>query len=357
MKKSLLVLGCLASFGGVTQAESVQVYGRLDSSLTSTSGVGSDNETLTGLAYGALSSSRWGIKGNEDLGGGYKFSFALESEVHNDTGYAGGNNKTGSNAGDVFWKRKSVLAMKTPFGKFSFGLNKTIDKILASKYDLVGSNFGGFKTMTDYIAVGDRIDNSIFYESPQIFTGGKVYFERMFGEIPGEQESNTRTGFATTFEFASTKTFIAYSEAKGSLGASDWSQFGIGLQYKTPLKIVLKAQYWNLSNDTASDISGLGYSADGEGFSISAMGAVSKQTKIGFGYHSSKQSQNEAEKIEIMQLVLLHSLSKTITGYMMAADLKNGVSANHEIHKKGFSSQAGNGVNQNGVTIGLRIKF
>ena len=49
---------------------------------------------------------------------------ALESEAHNDTGYAGGNNKTGSDVGEVFWKRKSVLGMNTPMGKFTFGLNK-----------------------------------------------------------------------------------------------------------------------------------------------------------------------------------------------------------------------------------------
>ncbi|GIR49108.1 MAG: hypothetical protein CM15mP58_12050 [Burkholderiaceae bacterium] len=84
----------------------------------------------------------------------------LESEVHNDTGYAGGNNKTGSGIGTVYWKRKSILGMKTPAGKFSFGLNKTADKVLATKYDMIGSNFAGFKTMSDYIAIGDRIDNA-----------------------------------------------------------------------------------------------------------------------------------------------------------------------------------------------------
>ena len=156
MKKSLLALACLTAFTGVAQAASVKVYGRLDAGLTSISGVGSADETLTGLAYGPLSSSRWGIKGKENLGGGYKAFFALESEAHNDTGYAGGNNKTGSDVGEVFWKRKSVLGMDTPMGKFTFGLNKTIDKVLASKYDMIGSNFAGFKTMSDYIAIGSN---------------------------------------------------------------------------------------------------------------------------------------------------------------------------------------------------------
>ena len=131
----------------------------------------------------------------------------------------------------------------------------------------------------------------------------------------------------------------------------------MGIQYKTPQKIVLKAQYWDLSNDTAADTSGLGFSADGEGYSISAMGPISKVTKIGIGFHSSEQSENEAEKIEMTQIALLHSFSKKVTGYAMIGVLDNGASANHELHKKGFSSQPANGGDQDGFAIGLRIKF
>ena len=359
MKKSILAVAVVAAFTSTVQAASVKAYGRLDAGLTSISGTGDNDQTLTGLAYGPLSSSRWGIKGKENLGGGYGAFFALESEVHNDTGASGGNNKTGSGVGTVYWKRKSVLGMKTPAGKFTLGLNKTIDKVLASKYDLVGSNFAGFKTMSDYVAIGDRIDNAIFYESKKIdATGGKFYLERQFGEVAGESSGNTRTGIAKTFKLGDVQGFIAYSEATGSTGDDDWDQKGFGLQYKTPQKIVLKAQYWDLSADSNTDTtSGLGYSADGEGFSVSVMGPISKHTKIGLGFHSSEQSDNEAEKIEMTQLVMLHSFSKKVTGYVMAGNLDNGTAANHELHKKGFSSQPANGGDQDGFTVGLRIKF
>ena len=66
---------------------------------------------------------------------------------------------------------------------------------------------------------------------------------------------------------------------------------------------------------------------------------------------------NTAEKIEITQLVMLHSFSKKVTGYVMASKLNNGLSANYELHKKGFDSQPENGIDQDGYTIGLRIKF
>ena len=41
----------------------------------------------------------------------------------------------------------------------------------------------------------------------------------------------------------------------------------------------------------------------------------------------------------------------------MLGNLDNGASANHELHKKGFSSQPANGGDQDGFTFGLRIKF
>ena len=359
MKKSILAVAIIAGFTTSVQAASVKVYGRLDAGLASISGTGANDETLSGLAYGPLSSSRWGIKGKEDLGGGYGAFLRLESEVHNDTGYAGGNNKTGSGVGTVYWKRKSIIGMKTPAGKVSFGLNKTADKVLASKYDMIGSNFAGFKTMSDYIAIGDRVDNAIFFESTKIDgLDGKFYFDHQFGEVAGESSGNTRTGVGATFKVAGINGFVAYSEAKGSTGSSDWDQYGIGLSYKTDNKIVFKAQYWDLSAESNADsTSGLGYSADGEGYSLSVMGPISKHTKIGLGFHSSEQSDNEAEKIEMTQLAMLHSFSKKVTGYVMVGNLDNGASANHELHKKGFSSQPANGGDQDGFTVGLRIKF
>ena len=66
------------------------------------------------------------------------------------------------------------------------------------------------------------------------------------------------------------------------------------------------------------------------------MGPISKHTKIGLGFHSSEQSDNEAEKIEMTQLAMLHSFSKKVTGYVMVGNLDNGASANHELHKKGL---------------------
>tara|TARA_B100000963_G_C22538532_1_gene631057 strand:- start:108 stop:293 length:186 start_codon:yes stop_codon:yes gene_type:complete len=54
---------------------------------------------------------------------------------------------------------------------------------------------------------------------------------------------------------------------------------------------------------------------------------------------------------------MLHSFSKKVTGYVMVENLDNGASANHELHKTGFASTPANGLDQDGFTVGLRIKF
>ncbi|RZP23376.1 MAG: porin, partial [Burkholderiaceae bacterium] len=59
MKKSILAVAIVAAFTTSVQAASVKVYGRLDAGLASISGTGANDDTLSGLAYGPLSSSRW----------------------------------------------------------------------------------------------------------------------------------------------------------------------------------------------------------------------------------------------------------------------------------------------------------
>jgi predicted porin len=63
---------------------SVTVYGLVDAGITHVSGLRAGS--VTQLASGIMEGSRWGLKGNEDLGGGYRAVFTLESRVEVDTG-------------------------------------------------------------------------------------------------------------------------------------------------------------------------------------------------------------------------------------------------------------------------------
>ncbi len=89
MKKSLIALAALSAFATVAQAQSsVTVYGIVDfgyNSLEQTSTAGAKGDTVTSLKASEASSSRLGFRGTEDLGGGMKANFFLESGITDNT--------------------------------------------------------------------------------------------------------------------------------------------------------------------------------------------------------------------------------------------------------------------------------
>ena len=92
MKKSLLALAAMSAFATAAQAQSsVSVYGVMDGSYTgieqnttTTAGVkGTVKSRNTVNGDGALSTSRLGFRGVEDLGGGLSAQFVLEFDLIN----------------------------------------------------------------------------------------------------------------------------------------------------------------------------------------------------------------------------------------------------------------------------------
>jgi len=87
MKKSLLAVAAMTAFTGAAQAQSsVTVYGNLDIGVaqdtnvnkTSTTTISDRSGRTTGAGIGGLSTSLFGLRGSEDLGGGLKANFLLE---------------------------------------------------------------------------------------------------------------------------------------------------------------------------------------------------------------------------------------------------------------------------------------
>ena len=84
MKHSILccaVTGALAS--GAAFAADTQIYGVIDTgfSVRNNQYVNGNSDTTTRMVSGQYIGSRFGIKGSEDLGNGYKAGFVLESSI------------------------------------------------------------------------------------------------------------------------------------------------------------------------------------------------------------------------------------------------------------------------------------
>jgi predicted porin len=346
MKKLVAAIAMVSL--STTAIAGAKVYGRIDAGVASMQGVGSSDSNLTGLAYGPLSSSRWGIKGKEDLGGGWKATFKLESELHNDTGRAGGNNKRPSGVGDVFWKRHSTVGLKGPFGSIDAGMMKSLDKIRATKYSMLGANFGGFKTYKG-IKIGDRVENSLTWHSPKLGPA-KVAVQYGFGETVGDFKSNSRLAAALDFKLMGQKATVYYSTQEGATG-TDWSQIGVGVAANVK-DFVVKGGYVQLNNDTASESFA---KADATGYHVSAAVPLSSHTKAYAGYNYTTSDDDKGASG--YQLAMLHNLSKKTTLYAMYASVNNEDNGKLSAHKKGLSAAPIAGGDSSGFVVGMRLKF
>jgi len=84
------LLGASAAYAQST----VQLYGIVDAGVTRVSGLAAGS--VTTVSSGIMEGSRWGLKGTEDIGGGYKAIFTLESRFEADTGALSSNPLSGT---------------------------------------------------------------------------------------------------------------------------------------------------------------------------------------------------------------------------------------------------------------------
>ena len=95
MRKSLLAVALVFAFPAAFAQSSVTLYGIVDVGIEQLD-VGS--QSATRLQSGISAGSRWGLRGSEDLGGGYRAIFTLESRFEIDNGGI-------SNNGSLYWCR------------------------------------------------------------------------------------------------------------------------------------------------------------------------------------------------------------------------------------------------------------
>lgn len=196
MKKLLLALALSAAFTGATQAKSsVSVYGIMDgsytqaenSSKTTASGSVTDTKSRnTGNGDGALSSSRLGFRGNEDLGGGKSAQFVLEYDLVNignggngtDTSLAQSSNTNARTEG--FGARYSWIGITDKnLGALRIGRQESpmhgafINGLAGRGNNIPGSIYSGGSTNANVISAGIRpyeifVDQAITYVAPTV---------------------------------------------------------------------------------------------------------------------------------------------------------------------------------------------
>ena len=179
-KKTLAAVAVLGAFAGSAFAANVTMYGIIDTGLGYTStdkGYGEDVNKFD-MRSGQNSASRFGVKGEEDLGNGVKVGFSLENGFSSDDGKL--------STADRLFDREALLYVAGDFGELGMGRQGD----LASgngRYGLFGGKVSPFSTGWSDIAghkyvMGagfGRMDNSVTYKTPT-FAGFNVLAQYSF---------------------------------------------------------------------------------------------------------------------------------------------------------------------------------
>ena len=141
MKKSLIALAALAAVGAASAQSSVTLYGVIDTNYgwartteKNFNQSGTVKTTTTGLNApgGNMSGSRWGLKGQEDLGNGLSAVFNIEAGFNSGNGRIGaGYDLDTEEAWGTGFNRRAVVGLKGGFGQVLLGRDYTpLDELL-----------------------------------------------------------------------------------------------------------------------------------------------------------------------------------------------------------------------------------
>ena len=216
MKKtafSLAAMAVLAAAAGAAQAQSnVTVYGLLDVGVDNTSNASASKGSLSRVSSGGMNTSRWGIRGNEDLGGGLKAVFNLEGGILMDTGAMDGN---------VLFRRHAYVGLEGSYGRLVLGRS--------------------FTTVYDFVLPFDPMGYAPFYSWGTSANGSGP---SKYGMTTGFDNLVKYSGKAGDFKFGA-----SYGFGEKATGSQDSAKFSSGVTYTTG-PVSLLATYERVNADS-----------------------------------------------------------------------------------------------------------
>ena len=106
----------------------VQVYGLIDAGVEYVNHANAAGDSAARVISGGKNTSRWGLKGSEDLGGKLKAVFGLEGGILMDTGASDG----------VLFKRQAYVGLEGDFGRVVLGRSFTTTYDFVIGFDPLG---------------------------------------------------------------------------------------------------------------------------------------------------------------------------------------------------------------------------
>lgn len=205
----------------------VTLYGVIDEAIRYDNHQTRDGgHNITMGTGGALLGSRWGLRGTEDLGGGSKAIFVLESGFVANTGALAFSTPGGQQR--LFGRQAFVGFSHQGLGTVTFGRQYALAYLMGSAHDVFGfANYAatwGFQSAG--LVGGARLDNTVQYTSDKLF-GFTVSGAYTFGGVAGDIHRYSSPAVSLSYDVGPLNIGAVYQQVNNIGGATPAStQYG-----------------------------------------------------------------------------------------------------------------------------------
>jgi predicted porin len=294
---------CSAAFGQVTPP-TVTVYGIVDAGVTHTTGLANKkNQVVSGIMEG----SRVGLRGNEDIGGGFRALFTIEHRLEINNGTFSNRPPTGAQVPDRlgqasllglpttlqpavslvsaslgqtigvnvdqqpgrFWDRQAYVGLVTPVGAILLGRQYTPAYEVSATFDTMGtqSSLAVGQVAAVPSSIDIRASNALQY---RIVLGG-LTASAMYalGDNTANTKANRFGGGMVMYKSGPYAVGLAYNQRNNDIGQKSLRSTVLGASMDVGPGTVY-GQYAQVKDDNPSGVSGIG----GNAALVSAVGAT-----------------------------------------------------------------------------------
>lgn len=324
---------------------SVTLYGDIDIGLQYLTNASRNGKSMIGMQSGNEQPSRFGLTGQEDLGGGYRAIFKLESGFQSGTGNS-------TVPGTLFDRYAYVGIQQDNVGTITVGQQRSLlfeqslfyDPTFLAQYSAASTN---------YIPVSTFNQNNSFKWVSPVFSGLTISGMYGFGQQLADNTSAGRfISAALSFERPHYGAHVVFEQSRGELSAgSDLSgkvdrrvSFAARYQFDA---LTGYAGYTNISGDLQLSPPGQSYYA-GATYQVSP--ALLTIAEVAH-YHT----KNDSGQPTWFIVGADYFLSKQVSVYAYGGIYKNHGASSFKLNTYDFTSPGG--LDQTGILIGMNYLF
>lgn len=367
-------VAALSVLANVAHAQSsVTLYGAIDNGLlyqstsaSSFSPKAPNNGSVFKDEDAGIYASFWGMRGIEDIGGGYKINFKLQGTFNSGTGKFGESDTTGETA---IFNQISTVGISGPFGTFDVGrqyapmiyaMNDTdvrsgwyFGSIVTAMFSM--NQVAGWSGANTNLPIGALFDsNALVYQSPK-FYGTSLALEYVPGGVAGQAQGGSRESAVLKYSNYGLNLSAVYynghdtnptsTSVPTGLDNNRFYYFGAKYRYQG---ISASASYSigkNPSNSTHVDFELI---SGGLGYQFNPFLSVTS------GYYYIRDRNNAANHSSEYVVGANYALSKTTTTYLQVGYVDNKGTMDQFI---AYGATVAPGVSTTEAMIGIRHAF